>query len=142
MSDPFLAADLRRMVDLWFAQTGGESYRGFVSADDMWAALDPVAAPHYGKPIAEVPLREIYNASPATLNVGNAPGLVIDGLADVLVSAAGPAAVLGGIVVLGLVGVRMIVGGLPGLPGLPGGGNQLVIPLTKRGGIRRGFKLA
>lgn len=70
ITDPFLQADLRRMVDLWFSTTGGNAYNGFHSAEEMWAALDPAAAPYYGMPIGDVPLRTIYNASPAANNVG------------------------------------------------------------------------
>lgn len=122
-------------MDGWFAMSGGESFRrGFTSADAMWAALDPVAQPWYGKPISTVPIRDIYNASPAALNVGNAPDLLLEGLGNELAKAAGPAAVLGGIVVLGVIGIRMIVAG--------GGADKLIIPLAKSGRLRPRFGLA
>lgn len=93
------------MVDQWFANTHGNSYRGFVSADEMWAALDPAAAPYYGMPIDDVPIRAIYNASPAALNVGQIGGWVGDliaGLGNVAAHGLLLLAILG-VLLLGLV---------------------------------------
>lgn len=94
------------MVDLWFSTTGGNAYNGYHSADEMWAALDPAAAPYYGQPIGDVPLRTIYNASPAANNVGtwadDLIGRLLAGAGDLAAHGAVLVAILA-VLLLGLV---------------------------------------
>lgn len=119
VDDPFLQADLRSMVELLIRTTGGDLFRkpeggGLWTVEQLWPSIDAAATPYYGQAIRVVPLRDIYNASPAALNVGNVMHLALTGLAAEVAKAAAPIAVLGGIVAMGLVGARMVVSGARG----------------------------